>query len=308
MLFASIEICIFILFILCLADAIRSSVQNKRKLALLLLAFVYALIFENFNMYLSRGFSGSYFYNDNFFLYFLETPVFIALAWAVLIYTAMHISDVLKLKALTRPFLDALLVILIDLTLDVVAIRQGIWTWVDFSPSDGWFGVPSDNLVGWLFVTFMFSFLFRYFTRSDDDMVNKGTRTEYYFLLPPFAYLAMLIMFSLVNLAESILNLTKAEELFVLWALVILFGAMIREAEHKPAQLFEVDGYTIFVVLLTRLLFFSYIIWSFVLMGIYKNLVLDIILILSIAAEIIIYHAAFGKIGVHDKKLEMAHY
>lgn len=298
MILIGIEIAMLVLFCLVLADAARSYDYNRKKLLLLVLAFIYAIIFENFNMYLTQGHAGSYFYNEGFLLWIWHTPLFIALAWACLIYTAVHITDMLRLKLLTRPFMDALLVLMIDLSLDVVAVRQGLWTWVGHSLTQGWFGVPANNFIGWMFVTFMFSFLFRYFSRTEDDMINKTTRTEYYFLLPVFAYLAMLVLFSMVNLAEDVLKLTKAEELFMLWAIVIFFALMLRSPKHKQVQMFTNDNYTIFVVLFTRLLFYSYIIFSVVFTEIYiSHIVVVLIILMTIIAEVLIYHSAFGHVG-----------
>jgi len=298
MLFIAIEIAMVILFMIVLADAARCWNKDRHKLVLLLLAFVYALIFENLNMFIGHGQIGSYFYNPGFKIFIWHTPLFIALAWACLIYTAMHLTDMLKLKTLTKPFMDALIIVSIDLTMDVVAVRQGLWTWVGFSSFDGWFGVPANNFIGWLFVAFTFSFLFRYFTRTEDDMINKTTRTEYFFLLPAFAYLSMLVLFSIVNLAESALALSRGEELFVLWALVIFFALMLRHQKKHVVNDLGMDNYTVFVVLFTRLLFYAYIVWSFVFTEVYEESVaLILILLMTIIAEVLVYHSAFGHIG-----------
>jgi len=307
------EAAMAILFILVLIDASRHFRNNKKKMLLLVLAFIYALIFENFNIILSKGDVGGYFYDPGFFFYVFHVPLFMAGAWAALIYTAMHISDVLELKTLTRPFMDGLMILSIFLTLDVVATRQGLWTWVGYTQFDGWFGIPADNFVGWLFIVFIFSFLFRYFTRSDDDMVNKTTRTEYYILLPAFAYLLMLVIFSLINFTVDILRLTKSEELFLLWGIVILFAFMLRSAKQNSIQLFDFDGYTIFVIFFTRLSFFIYIMWSMVFLDIQMgNIFLGFVLMITMAAEILIYHSAFGHIGGNltffEKKKEFQHY
>ncbi len=308
MIFGAIEIAMLILFSLALVDALRHFQNNRHKILLLILAFIYALIFENVNIAISTGDIGSYVYNVGFNLFIWKTPLFVALAWSVLIYTSMQLTDMIKLKTLTRPFLDALLVVIIDLTLDVVAERQGLWAWIGYGATDGWFGVPANNFIGWMFVTFIFSFLFRYFTRTDNDMINKATRTEFYLLLPAFAYLAMLVMFSLVNLAESLFGLTKSEEIFILWAIVILFASMLRWAKHKPVHIFQIDKYTLFLIIFTRLLFYAYIVISIAYMRVYaETLAIILILILSIAAEVLVYQAAFGKWGVHEVKTELDH-
>jgi len=306
MLFSGIEVAMIVLFLLVLADAIRQFNNDKKKLLLLGLAFVYALIFENFNMLLSKGQAASYYYNPTFSLYIWQTPLFIALAWAALIYTAMHISDMLKLKTISKSFMDALLVIMIDLTLDIVAVRQNLWTWVGYSENMAWFGVPADNFIGWLLVTFMFSFLFRYITRKEDDAINKATRSEFYFLLPAFAYLAMLLLFSLINLTEAAFKLTRSEELFLFFAMIVLFAAMLRKPEFPSDPLFASDNYTTFVILLTRLLFYSFIIWSVVLMDLYlESPFIAIILVNTIIAEILIYMSIWRPKKDRD---ELPHY
>jgi hypothetical protein len=307
----ALEIAMIVLFLLALADAVRQYKDNSKKLLLLVLALVYSIIFENATVVLLKGTIGSYFYNHGFVLWIWQTPLAITMMWAVLIYTAMHISELLELKRLVKPFMDALIVLLVALTYFVVAARQDIINWIGFTPAEGWFGVPADQFIFTMFIVFVFSFLFRYFTRPEPDQLEKTVRTEYYFLLPAFAYLAMLVMFSLVNLAEDALRLSKAEELFVLWVLIIFFAAMLKGPKHKSVQVLGGDNYTLFVMLFTRLLMYSYIMWSFVLSEIYVgNVVLVMLLIITIVAEILIYHSAFGHIGkhIHFGKEEMQHY
>jgi uncharacterized membrane protein len=311
MLFIAIEIAMMLLFLLCLAHAVKIYDKNKKKLLLLVLAFIYAILFENFNMLLSKGNEGSYFYNPDFNLWIFNVPLFVALAWATLLYTAMLLSDMLKLKTLAKPFMDALHVIVIDMTLDIVAVRQGLWSWIGYSQNQGWFGVPADNFIGWLLVTFTFSFLFRYISRTDDDMINKTTRTEYYFLLPAFAYLAMLVMFSLVNLAEDVMKLTKAEELFMFWAIVIFFAAMLKKPDRVDVHPEKPEPFGIFTIIFVRLLFFSYVMWSFVFTKVYEESVIVVImLIFTIIAEVLIYHSAFGHVGgkISFGEKEMEHF
>jgi hypothetical protein len=305
MLLAAVETVMMVLFLLCLADAFRTYDHDKKKLLLLVLSFIFVLIFENANTLLSKGHIGGHFFNQGYLLYAWHVPVFFAMGWAVLIYTAMHLSDMLELKTLTKPFMDSIIVVMLLLTLDVVATRQELWNWIGYSHTQGWFGVPADNFVAWIFAVFIFSFLFRYFERAEHDMINKATKTEYYFLLPAFAYLAMLVLFSLVNLAEQTFNLTRSEELFVLWAIVIFFAAMIRTTKHQRVPMLETDNFTLFVIIATRLVFFSYIIWSLVLDRIYQeNIVLVLILLMTIFAEVLIYHSAFGHIGLKLRRSE----
>ncbi|MBW2968337.1 carotenoid biosynthesis protein, partial [Candidatus Woesearchaeota archaeon] len=163
------------------------------------------------------------------------------------------------------------------------------------SHHDGWFGVPADNFIGWMLVVFTFSFLFRYFSRTSNDMINKTTRTEYYFLLPAFAYLSMMVLFSLINLAETALKLSRYQELFIFWVMVMIFAAVLRKPDdgtHPPVL--TSNNITIFAVLFTRLLFFAYIIWSVVLMELHlESRTIIVILLLSLVIEILIYAEVF---------------
>jgi hypothetical protein len=315
MLYTWIEVTTTIFLILAIADAVRHYAQNRKKMLLLVLAFAYAAIFENVNMILAKGNSVSYFYNPSFAMYLWHAPLAIIMLWTVMIYTSMHLSDMLKLKTLVRPFADVLLILVMVMSLGVVAVRQTIWVWEAFAHNSGWFGVPADYLIVWVFLVLMFSFLFRYFTRADDDMVNKTTRTEYYFLLPTFAYLGMLVVFSMVNVAEELLGLTEQQELFVLFGLVIIIAAAIRSPAQEGKRILDIDNFTIFTIILIRLAIYFYITWSVVIMEIFREVPeMIVILIISMAAEIMMHHSAFGDLGgnvelVHDDDVkEMKHY
>src|SRR5688572_19161468 len=104
----------------------------------------------------------SYHYADAWILQLDRAPLVIGLTWALLIAGAMRITDALGVRRRWAPFLDAVLVIMLDLAFDAVAIRMGMWTWRDIGPSDGWFGVQAGNFYTWLFVTLGFSFLTRW--------------------------------------------------------------------------------------------------------------------------------------------------
>lgn len=60
---------------------------------------------------------------------------------------------------------------LLDLSLDAIAIRRGYWQW-NFPLNAGWFGVPAGNLYAWMFVVFFFFLLCRFVRRL---YVNEPT-------------------------------------------------------------------------------------------------------------------------------------
>ena len=117
--------------------------------------------------FLSIPFTGAYHYSD--FIFMLgPAPISIGLFWMCIIYSAMETSDRLKIKIWTRPFLDGLLALNIDLAMDAVAIRLGFWYW---GIQGQWYGVPYANFFGWFNFVFAYSAITRtlrhYFEKND---------------------------------------------------------------------------------------------------------------------------------------------
>ena len=102
-----------------------------------------------------------------FFIMVLDVPLCIGVAWSCILYSAMEFSDASNLPYWTRPILDGLLALNIDLALDAVAIRFGFWDWgqgLNFQ----YFGVPYANFWAWFWVIFFFSLGYRLFARRND--------------------------------------------------------------------------------------------------------------------------------------------
>ncbi len=107
--------------------------------------------------YLSIPFTGAYHYTG--FLFMLgPAPICIGLFWMCIIYSAMETSDRLKIRKWTRPFLDGLLALNIDLAMDAIAIRLGFWHW---GIQGQWYGVPYANFFGWFNFVFAYSAITR---------------------------------------------------------------------------------------------------------------------------------------------------
>jgi uncharacterized membrane protein len=68
-----------------------------------------------------------------------------------MIYSVRPYSDATNLPEWARPFLGALLVLSIDLSLDAVAIRLGMGNWGRGLQSQ-YFGVPYANFWAWFWV------------------------------------------------------------------------------------------------------------------------------------------------------------
>ena len=85
-----------------------------------------------------------------------EVPVAIGIGWGLIVYSARLYSDATDLPEWARPLLDGLLALGMDLSMDVIAIRLGMWDWGDGLRSE-YFGVPWGNFWAWFWVVSSFS-------------------------------------------------------------------------------------------------------------------------------------------------------
>jgi hypothetical protein len=100
------------------------------------------------------------------FLFMLgDVPLMIGVGWGVTIYSARLFTDATSLPAWVRPVADGLLALNIDLALDALAIRLGMWDWgLGFQAQ--YFGVPYANFWAWFWVVLGLSVGLRAFTQS----------------------------------------------------------------------------------------------------------------------------------------------
>lgn len=153
----------------------------------------------------------TYHYSPDWVLVLDRAPLVIGLTWALLIAGAMRITDALGVRRWTAPFVDAVLVIMLDLAFDAVAIRMGMWTWVGIEPQQGWYGVPAGNFYAWLFVTLGFSLLSRWLR----DRSIRRPSVEWLQLLIPIP--AFFVLVTAIFPFALVMELTGAEPGGGLW-------------------------------------------------------------------------------------------
>lgn len=162
---------------------------------------VFGMILEIGNTYLAH----TYYYSDAFLVKIFGVPLAIGLGWAVIIYCAMLLSDQYNVPWPLRPFMDALTAVILDLSMDIIAIRIGFWHW-GIPLNQEWYGVPFENLAGWIFVVLAFSFLIR----ALRTLNPKRLLTKLIMLLSPFiSYLGLLsslIIYSLIAIFPYQIN------------------------------------------------------------------------------------------------------
>jgi len=140
--------------------------ENKSLFESIILAFFYGLLLEIINVHLSQ----SYFYSKDFLLQAYDAPLAIGTGWAIIYYCARKTAESYNLKWWQSPLLMALVALSVDLAIDAVAIRLGFWSW-KIPLNQEWFGVPYDNLFGWLAVIWTFSF---FINLSEQKFLSKG--------------------------------------------------------------------------------------------------------------------------------------
>ena len=85
-----------------------------------------------------------------------EVPLAIGAGGGVIIYASRLYAEATSLPRWAKPLLAALLALNIDLSMDAIAIRLGMWDWgqgLDFQ----YFGVPWANFWAWFWVVAFFS-------------------------------------------------------------------------------------------------------------------------------------------------------
>ena len=299
--FLLFEILGFVSFILIVAREIH--LRNFRRLAEIISCAFFGMILEIGNTYLSH----TYYYSSNFLVNLANVPVAIGLGWAVIIYCAMLLSDQYNIPWALRPFIDALTALILDLAMDTVAIRLGFWTWT--IPLDReWYGVPFENLVGWVFVVLSFSFLMRFIrTLNFSRLLTKLLMI----FSPVLAYLGLLMglmIFSVfailpyqINNWANLLNFHYRLDFNILfnpqvelWKLIFLMIVMVElvnivvwsliRYRHRYLKNFDLLSFSI---LTAMHLFFGIVIFTD---GLYRELPILIFLCLgSLLAHLLVH-------------------
>jgi uncharacterized membrane protein len=269
-LFGLVEVVMLILFAFSARFAYRSG--GRQRLIELLSAVPFGLLLEQGDIKIF----GSYAYSQGFFLKLGSVPVAIALAWAMIITSSMFMSDRLGIAARLAPFADAVFAIVLDLSLDAIAIRQGLWHW-NIPLNAGFFGVPAGNYYGWLFVAFGFSAWTRWVRARGPA---ESSRWLQLFVAFP-AYLTLLIaLVPFIALQQFFFGGPTGgfpPFLVTLALFVVLTGSSLRRGEGRLPKPWMMP-------LLPRLLIHGYFLSAGILLGIFQQLPALLAMSLGMAA------------------------
>ena len=86
----------------------------------------------------------------------LGVPLAVAMVWAAIIASAMALAGRMgRHSPPARAGLAALIAVSLDLLMEPVAVRVGLWRW---TPPGPWLGVPIGNFVGWAVIVAGYAF------------------------------------------------------------------------------------------------------------------------------------------------------
>ena len=146
--FLTNEVVVLALFLLCLVHAAKHGWSG---VARLLFGVVFGLLLEVATIRQLQAY-----HYGTFGVMVFGVPLMVAVAWGCIAYSAMTFSNATRLPEWARPILDGLLALNIDLAMDAVAIRLGMWDWGQ-GLRFNYFGVPFANFWAWFWVIVSFS-------------------------------------------------------------------------------------------------------------------------------------------------------
>lgn len=161
--FLSFEILVSILFLLCF---IHSQKTGLLQVLELIAGVLFGLLLEWTTLQQLQAYE-----YGQFTLMLGKVPVMIGVAWGVIIYSARLFSNATNLPEWGKPILNGLLALNIDLSMDAVAIRLGMWDWaIGFQKQ--YFGVPYANFWAWFWVVFSFTLSLQLFSQHRDSLIR----------------------------------------------------------------------------------------------------------------------------------------
>ena len=173
--------------------------KDYRSIAQILAGSVFGVTLEYMNVIVFE----TYTYSTHFIVQVGSPPdnipIVIGLSWGLIIWACIQVSNQIGLPKWSRPFLDGLLALTIDLSMDTIAIRldEGFWVW-NYIPMESiptlnsFFGVNWGNFVGWFQVVLIFSVLLRLEDHYRKKEEKIDIRSIIYFCVIPFlAYIPL---------------------------------------------------------------------------------------------------------------------
>lgn len=202
----------FILCGLAIIHAFFDGESNRlQRFLFLATLFLYGILLEYIGII-----SGQHYYAAEAIMLLEVVPLSIPLAWVGIIYSVMIIGEHLELSLWMRTFTISLIALSLDWGMDPIAVKLGLWTWVH--EGGNYFGIPSFNFIGWLFIPIAYLIAYNLNWNEErkrlellsitviDNHNSIGRKLYTLFLVVPIALLLLIIM-GLITLIPIIYNL-----------------------------------------------------------------------------------------------------
>lgn len=244
------------------------------KLDFLVYITVFAIVFENLNVWLFASSGAGYFYSGDFLFYIFETPVFVFLDWAILVFGAYLVSLKLKMSEKSRIFFVPVFVVLVDFVIEGVSVALRFWTWSDVVSGANLFSlVPASNFAGWLGVVFGFMICYEFLERK---WLSMG--------LGYFVFLGVAVVY--VGISRT-LGLVDASyiSLVVILGLFVFGFLYFYHKDRGVERRFGKDWFYGRWIVLMRGMFYVYALYYFVVREFYLDVVYDLVLVFVLMVE-----------------------
>lgn len=226
-LYLLLELAVAISFVLAALAALR---RGRLPFYELISAAVFGILLEEGDQLMF----GSYHYSSGWLASIDRAPIAIGLTWALILAGAMRITDALGVRRRYAPFVDAVLVISLDLAFDAIAIRMGLWTWRGIPASDGWFGVPAGNFYAWLFVAVGFSLMSRWLR---DAVIRRPNGAWLQLAVPIPAYAILIVGLIPFIILQPLLEPGRGNGLGIFAATLAIFAGIAAYGVWGPDRI-----------------------------------------------------------------------
>ncbi|PLX27173.1 hypothetical protein C0583_04705 [Candidatus Parcubacteria bacterium] len=283
--FVFLELSSLVIFAYYLSHAYRNS-----NLGFLFLLFLFVSLVENLSIVMFAGQEGGYFYNQGFYVFLFETPLFIILFWTCIVYSAYNIIKKVTDSKRQLLFLTPIYVLVLDIIMDVVAVKMNLWTWIGFENGEGFYGVPASNYLGWLILPFSFIFVWDRLYLVQKERIRSSLARILYIFVPIVSFLLFLaIMWSLYKLKYILaLSLVGQYYLSIIIFLIFLILGVYNFRINKNQQ--ENKSFGLFNIRYFLHLFSIFgLFWA----GLYRDVVLLVILGIILAFEFYVFSKYF---------------
>ena len=273
----AIQIICFLLF-----GVLAYVAWRRHELWIYLLATIYAALFENIDILVVRGQIGSYFYDERLILHIIETPLFIILSWGIIFYSSYVLARGLTKNFWAQALSVPLLATIIDFTMDPIATKMGIWSWVGYNEGDGILGVPLANFMGWYLVIFAFMITVRAITH-----IEFLGRFGKYILIPPAAFAVFFALFSVFSSFATTTGISISNQFIYLQLFFTVFALVCVTSWLKLPGKLKIRRSHYWTLLISRLLFYAFSIYGMVIYGFWQNIIFLELIIFALVIELV---------------------